>query len=176
MTLAALLPATIPHVFKAILVALALPTLDIPSGKWRLAQYRDFRPTEFPGTLRRALYGEAVPTARLRAALKYRQVSFYRQASLALQGYEPFLHMILALPQLFRTMGYRGWVLLFDEGEAIIQVPRLYVLGLSSPAPCTHQNPRHQACTLCSPSPDFPAAHAEDTTGRPSSTDAPSLA
>ncbi len=124
MTLAALLPATMPHVFKAILVALPLPTLVIPSGKRLLAQYRDFRPAEFPWTLRRALYGEAVPVARLRAALTYRQVSFYRQASLALQGYEPFLHMILALPQLFRTMGYRGWVLLFDEGEAIIQVPR----------------------------------------------------
>jgi len=124
MALAALLPATMPHIFKAILVALALTTLDIPAGKRLLAQYRDFRPAEFPWTLRRALYGEAIPVARLRAALKYRQVSFYRQASLALQGYEPFLHMILALPQLFRTMGYRGWVLLFDEGEAIIQVPR----------------------------------------------------
>jgi len=124
MALAALLPATMPHVFKTLLVALALPTLDIPSGKRILTQYRDFRPAEFPWTLRRALYGEAVPVARLRAALKYRQVSFYRQASLALQGYEPFLHMTLALPRLFRTMGYRGWVVLFDEVETITQAPR----------------------------------------------------
>ena len=51
-------------------------------------------------------------------------MAFYRQASLALQGDEPFLQMVLALPHLFRRMGYRGWVLLFDEGEAIAQVRR----------------------------------------------------
>lgn len=124
MALAALLPTSMPHVFKAILVALARPTQEIPAGLRILARYRDFHPADFPWTLRRALYGETVPAARLRAALKYRQVSFYRQASLALSGHEPFLHMTLALPQLFRTMGYRGWALLFDEGEAITQVPR----------------------------------------------------
>lgn len=124
MALAARLPASMPHVFKAILVALARPTQEIPAGLRILARYRDFHPGDFPWTLRRALYGETVPAARLRAALKYRQVSFYRQASLALSGHEPFLHMTLALPQLFCTMGYRGWVLLFDEGEAITQMPR----------------------------------------------------
>jgi hypothetical protein len=122
--LAALLPADMPHVFKAILVALAQPTLEVAPRQRGFARYRDFRPGEFPWTLRRALQGEAVPVARLRAALKYRQVSFYRQASLALSGDEPFLQMVLALPQLFRGMGYRGWVLLFDEGEAISQVRR----------------------------------------------------
>jgi len=122
--LAALLPGRMPHIFKAILVALARSTQDIPAGLRILARYRDFQPGDFPWTLRRALYGEAVPAARLRAALKYRQVSFYRQASLALSGQEPFLHMTLALAQLLRTMGYRGWVLLFDEGEAITQMPR----------------------------------------------------
>jgi P-loop Domain of unknown function (DUF2791) len=122
--LAALLPADIPHVFKAILVALVQPTLEIPPGQRGLARYRDFRPADFPWALPRALHGESVPAARLRAALKYRQVSFYRQASLGLQGDEPFLRMVLALPQLFRRMGYQGWVLLFDEGEAIAQVRR----------------------------------------------------
>jgi hypothetical protein len=62
--------------------------------------------------------------ARLRAALKYRQVSFYRQAALAVDGHESFVQMPLALPTLFRRMGYRGWVLLFDEGEAMIQGPQ----------------------------------------------------
>src|SRR5262249_35156108 len=118
-TLATLLPDAMPHVFKAILVALAQPTLEVPAGRRSLKQYRDFRPADFPWTLRRALYGEVVPAARLRAALKYRQVTFYRQASLALQGHASCLHMALALPQLLRTMGYQGWVLLFDEGEAI---------------------------------------------------------
>ena len=122
--LAALLPAEMPHVFKAILVALAQPTLEVAPRQRGFARYRDFRPGEFPWTLRRALQGETVPVVRLRAALKYRQVPFYRQASLALSGDEPFLQMVLALPQLFRRMGYRGWVLLFDEGEAISQVRR----------------------------------------------------
>jgi hypothetical protein len=89
-----------------------------------LVRYRDFRPGEFPWTLRRALQGDTAPVIRLRAALKYRQVPFYRQASLALSADEPFLQMVLALPPLFRRMGYRGWVLLFDEGEAISQVRR----------------------------------------------------
>jgi hypothetical protein len=122
--LAGFLPAEMPHVFKAILVALAQPTLEVAPRQQGFTRYRDFRPGEFPWTLRRALQGDTVPGARLRAALKYRQVSFYRQASLALSGDEPFLQMVLALPQLFRCMGYRGWVLLFDEGEAIAQVRR----------------------------------------------------
>ena len=123
-SLAALLPEAMPHPFKAILVALVLPTLEVPPARRRLARYRDFRPAEFPWSLRRALWGEHVPVVRLRAALKYRQVAFYRQASLALHGDEPFVQMVLALPTLFRRLGYRGWVLLFDEGEAIIQGSR----------------------------------------------------
>jgi BREX system ATP-binding protein BrxC/D len=122
--LAVLLPANMPHIFKAILVALVQPTLEIPPRQRSLVRYRDFRPPDFPWTLQRALQGEAVPVVRLRAALKYRQVSFYRQASLAMPGDEPCLQMVLALPQLLRRMGYRGWVLLFDEGEAIAQVRR----------------------------------------------------
>ena len=72
--------------------------------------------------MRRALLGETVPVARLRPALKYRQVAFYRQESLALSGDTPFLQMLATLPRLFRRLGYKGWVLLFDEAEAIAQV------------------------------------------------------
>jgi P-loop Domain of unknown function (DUF2791) len=121
---AALLPEEMPHVFKAILVALAQPLLEVAPRQRGFARYRDFQPEEFPWTLRRALQGDTVPVVRLRAALEYRQVSWYRQASLALSSDEPFLQMVLALPQLFRRMGYRGWVLLFDEAEAISQVRR----------------------------------------------------
>jgi hypothetical protein len=122
--LAALLPAAMPHVFKAILVALAQPTQTLTPRQQRAKRYRDHRPAVFPWTLRRALYGESVPAVQLRPALKYRQVAFYRQASLSLARHEIFLHMMLTLPQLFRHMGYKGWVLLFDEGEAIVQVRR----------------------------------------------------
>jgi len=39
-------------------------------------------------------------------------------------SHESFVQMTLALAALSRRMGYRGWVLLFDEGEAMIQGPR----------------------------------------------------
>jgi hypothetical protein len=123
-SLAGLLPAGMPHVFKAILVALTQPTSELSPRQQAAARHRAFRPAVFPATLRRALTGEAVPVAALRAALKYRQVSFYHQASLALVGDEPFLRMLVALSQLFRCLGYKGWVLLCDEGEAIAQVRR----------------------------------------------------
>lgn len=123
-SLAAALPAAMPHPFKAAITALALPTLEVPVGRRALQQYRDYRPADFPWTLRRILLGDSVPVARLRPALKYRQVSFYRQAALAVDSHESFVQMTLALPTLFRRMGYRGWVLLFDEGEAMIQGPR----------------------------------------------------
>jgi len=120
--LAARLPAGMPHAFKATLVALAQETVHVPQGARRLQRYRDYRPAEFPAILQRTLSGETIPVARLRPALKYRQVAFYRDASLTLPGDEPFLQMISSCSQLFRVMGYKGWVLLFDEGEAMIQV------------------------------------------------------
>ncbi len=120
--LATHLPEAMPHPFKATLAGLALPTLHIPVGMRKLRQYRDYRPTTFPVTLLRMLLGETVPVASLRPALKYRQVAFYRQASLALRGEAPFFAMIEALAQLLRRMGYKGWLLLFDEAEAVIQV------------------------------------------------------
>jgi len=123
-SLAASLPASMPHPFKAAMTALALPTLEVPVARRTLQQYRDYRPADFPWTLRRMLLGDTVPVTRLRPALKYRQVSFYRQAALAVDSHESFVQMTLALPALFRRMGYRGWMLLFDEAEAIIQSPR----------------------------------------------------
>jgi hypothetical protein len=120
--LSMLLPAAMPHTFRAILVALAQPTLHVPPGQRVLRQYRDYRPAEFTSLLQRALLGEAVPVARLRPALKYRQVPFYHQAPLALPGDEPFVQMLETLPHLFRRMGYKGWVILFDEAEAVTQV------------------------------------------------------
>ncbi len=120
--LARLLPADMPHPFKAVLVALAQPTRPVPVGKRRLRAYRDYRPMQFPALLQRALVGEAVPVFRLRPVLKYHQVDFYRQASLMLRGVEPFIRMTWALARLFVQMGYKGWALLFDEAEAVTQV------------------------------------------------------
>ena len=126
----------------------------------------------FPGRFGVPLQGDAVPVARLRAALKYRQVSFYRQASLALSGDEPFLQMVLALPQLFRRMGYRGWVLLFDEGEAIAQVRRPHARSqLSHLAPPALSRPPIRASIPYLPSPPTSSnASRKKITACPSST------
>jgi hypothetical protein len=104
--LAARLPDAMPHPFKAALVGLALSTVEVPSDMRRLRQYRDYRrPNSFPVTLQRVLLGETVPVASFRPALKYRQVAFYRQASLTLRGEAPFFIMIEAIGQLLRQMG-----------------------------------------------------------------------
>ena len=91
--LASYLPEAMPHPFRAVLVGLAMQTLHVPVGMRKLQKYRDYRrPATFPVTLLRMLKGEPVPVADLRPALKYRQVSFYRQASLTLRGEMPFFH------------------------------------------------------------------------------------
>jgi hypothetical protein len=116
-----LLPDDMPHVFKAVLVALVQENMRLSQREKGLKKHAAFRPREFPYVLGRALRGEVVPVYRLRHALKYRQVSFYREAGLTCKGNAPWLQMVLALPRLFQQMGYAGWVLLFDEGEAIVQ-------------------------------------------------------
>ena len=118
-----LLPADMPHPFKTVLAALTQKTRVIAPERRSAVKYRDYRPTDFPGILRRALLGDVVPVVELRPALKYRQVRFYMQESLALEDNTPFLRMLTTLPELFRRMGYKGWVVLFDEAEAVIQLP-----------------------------------------------------
>jgi len=117
-----LLPEEMPHLFRSILVGIAQKTVSLPERKRRFKKYADYRPREFPHLLSRAFAGHVVPVHRLRHAFKYRQVAFYREASLTCRGSEPYLQMVRGLAQLLRKMGYRGWVLLFDEGESISQV------------------------------------------------------
>jgi len=117
-----LLPKEMPHLFRSVLVGIAQKTVSLSERKRRFKKYANYRPREFPYLLSRALVGDLVPVYRLRHALKYRQVAFYREASLTCRGPEPYLQMVRGLAQLFRKMGYRGWVLLFDEGESIAQV------------------------------------------------------
>ena len=118
-----LIPEDMPHRFRAVLAAMAQPTVSLTERQRKAKKHVRYRPREFPSLLSRALAGEVVPVYRLRHALKYRQVAFYRDASLVCRGDAPYVQMIRSLARLFRQMGYRGWVLLFDEGEAIAQVP-----------------------------------------------------
>ena len=116
-----LLPAGMPHFFKAVLAAIALENVSLSERERQSKKHAAFRPREFPVLLARALEGEAVPLSRLREVFKYRQVPLYKDAPLACRGSEPFLLMVQALSRLLRNMGCRGWVLLFDEAEAIAQ-------------------------------------------------------
>ena len=117
-----LIPEDMPHLFRAVLAAMAQPTVSLTERQRKAKKHVRYRPREFPSLLSRALAGAVVPVYRLGHALKYRQVAFYRDASLVCRGDAPYVQMIHSLAGLFRQMGYRGWVLLFDEGEAIAQV------------------------------------------------------
>ena len=117
-----LLPQEIPHLFRSVLVGMAQKTVSLTDKQRRAKKHAAYRPREFPYLLARALAGEVVPVFRVRHALKYRQVDFYREAPLTCRGTEPYMQMVRGLARLFRNMGYRGWVLLFDEGESIAQV------------------------------------------------------
>ncbi len=116
-----ILPDEMPHFFKTVLTALALETIPLSKDEMRLRKHAAYHPHEFPYLLDHALTGEIMTILRLRPAFKYREVSFYKDAPLVCKGWEPYLMMIFSLSSLFRQMGFRGWVLLFDEGESIAQ-------------------------------------------------------
>ena len=119
---APLLHREMPHLFRAVLTAMAQKTVSLSKRQRGTKKHAAYRPREFPYLLSRALAGDVVPVYRLCHALKYRQVDFYKDESLTCKGAEPYLQMIRGLGWLFQMMGYRGWVLLFDEGESISQV------------------------------------------------------
>ena len=115
------IPDCMPHVFKAVLTALARENMQLSRRQKRLKKHVTFRPREFPWILANSLNGNSPPLVRLRQALKYREVSFYKEQSLVCKGWEPYFDMVRGLGLMFRQMGYKGWVLLFDEAEAIAQ-------------------------------------------------------
>jgi hypothetical protein len=117
-----LIPDSMPLFFKAVLVALAQDNMELSNRQRGLKKHTAFRPREFPWLLANALNGDALPVFRLRHAMRYRQVSFFKDASLVCKGWEPYFEAICALAAMFRKMGLKGWVLLFDEGESIGQL------------------------------------------------------
>ena len=117
------IPDSMPFFFKTILTALANKNLRLSPKQKKLKKHTTFRPSEFPWILANALKGERLPVFRLRHALKYREVSFYKEASLVCKGWEPYYQAVCSLAEMFQNMGLKGWVLFFDEGESIIQRP-----------------------------------------------------
>ena len=117
-----LLPVGMPHRFRSVLAGLVQKTLSLTDRQRKAKAHIRYRPREFPYWMARALMGEEISTQRLKNALKYRQVPFYRDAPMTIRDAGPYVQMIEALAVLFRNMGYKGWVLLFDEGESIAQL------------------------------------------------------
>lgn len=116
-----IIPDSMPHVFKAVLTALASDNMQLSRRQKGLKKHAAFRPREFPWILTNALNGNSPPVVRLRQALKYREVSFYKEQSLVCKGWKPYFALVRGLGLMFQQMGYKGWVLLFDEAEAIAQ-------------------------------------------------------
>ena len=117
------IPEDMPHLFKTTLTALANKNMPLSKRQKALKKHAAFRPREFPWMLANALNGNAPPVFRLRHAFKYRQVAFYKDESLACKGWEPYFELVRTLAAMFQSMGYKGWVVLFDEGESIVQTP-----------------------------------------------------
>ena len=115
------LPDEMPHFFKATLTAAANKTISLSDKQKTLKKHRQYHPREFPFLLKRALSGAFVPVCRLKNACKYRDVEFYKDAPLKCTNPHDYLTQIYCLATLFKHMGYKGWVVLFDEGESIAQ-------------------------------------------------------
>ena len=120
-TILDLIPADMPHRFRSILAALASTNMDLPPKKRKLKKHARFKPREFPWILKNALMGKEIPGFRLKAAFHYRQVPFYKDHSLVCKDPGQYLAAVKGLARLLTTMGFKGWVLLFDEGESIGQ-------------------------------------------------------
>jgi len=119
--LRALLPEEMPHFFKAILAAMASPDPSFPEHGKHRPRNNDLLSRYFFGLLTRALAGEPIPARYLGRIFKSCGVSFYKEGPLRCRGAAPFIAMLKGLSILLRQMGYPGWVLLFDEAEAIGQ-------------------------------------------------------
>ena len=116
-----LIPEQIPHRFRAILTAIAQENISISPKKRKLKKYAGFKPEEFSWILENALMGKNIPAWRLRSVFHYRRVSFYKKRSLACDDQNQYLAMVCGMAELFRNIGFKGWLVLFDEGESIIQ-------------------------------------------------------
>ncbi len=120
-TILDMIPANMPHRFRCILAAMASPNMDLAPDKRKLKKHVRFKPREFPWILKNALLGKDIPAFRLQAVFHYRKVPFYKDHSLVCKDPGQYLAAIKGLARLFRTLGFKGWMLLFDEGESIGQ-------------------------------------------------------
>ncbi|MBF0467492.1 MAG: DUF2791 family P-loop domain-containing protein [Desulfamplus sp.] len=115
-----MIPDKIPHRFRSILVAMYQQTEAVPITRRNLKKHAGFKPREFPWILNNAFMGKEIPAPQLKSALKYRKVSFYKDESLVCRDPNLYMEAIKGYATMFRKMGYKGWVVLFDEAESIM--------------------------------------------------------
>jgi hypothetical protein len=99
-----------PHRFKMTLSAILCQSKRL------------YRPKEQGDWLDKALEGYDIPSSHLKRIYKDRDVEGYREHSLLCVGNGPYFQMVQSLGKLLKDMGYKGWVLFFDEAESIAQV------------------------------------------------------
>lgn len=107
-----------PHRFRMILQAMI--SKNIPSLKRNKVKGR-LKPKDFDHWLEEALMGHDLPITHLKQILKSREIQEYQQQPLAMRGHIPYVQMIQSLGKLLHAMGYKGFVLFFDEAESIVQ-------------------------------------------------------
>ncbi|MCX7116658.1 MAG: DUF2791 family P-loop domain-containing protein [Legionellales bacterium] len=112
---------SMPHRFKMILKAMLCKNKHLTQKERSLKKHQGYQPKEYAYWLEKALMGHDIPLARLKSALKYRDVSGYREQSLICRGNDPYFQMVQALGHLLKELGYKGLLLFFDEAESIAQ-------------------------------------------------------
>ena len=132
---AGLLPPEMPHLFRAVLAAMAQPTVSLSESRRKAKKHRWYRPRAFPSLLARALAGERVPLNRLKHALRYRQVDFYADAPLTLRDDEAYVEAVRGLADGCQQLGIPvtgGNVSFYNQtgAAAIHPTPVVGVLGV----------------------------------------------
>ena len=118
---ASVLPSTMPGRFFYTLVALASKTMKLSERRRRARRHRFYKPRAFSQWLRRAWEGDPVSAHRLRHVMRYREVGSGR-TPLTVRDKAEWQAQFAAVAELLKTMGYAGWVVLFDEAESIAQL------------------------------------------------------
>ena len=121
-------------VYKSLMQNLSLPTGESLCEAWATfpSEELDDMPDrfrlilqavkkKFSHWLEEALMGSSLPNSSLKQMLKARQIDQNQKESLLLRGNGPYVQMVQSLGKLLHRMGHKGWVLLFDEAEAIAQ-------------------------------------------------------
>jgi len=115
----ALLPKILPYRYRSILSAIARHPSDLSTLK-PMAQEYELRVEDW---LQRSWHGESIGYF-LRSGLRFREVPRQKGDLLTCRGFTPFMQLFEGIAQLLKMMGFKGWVLLFDELESITLLSR----------------------------------------------------